>query len=250
MRLPKPKSLLGLLLYGVGAIALIMFGKVMWSLVDYTIQQIATTAGLDHFIAKGWPAAWAWVVHNIYWTALVAALFGGAAAGAWLTYFLTIREHGALSPIDRIALAGRADELAQKISALAGEYTAAKNIAWNDKSSDVNTHREQTTKIDARFIEKFGERHYKDVLEIVDLSSRLVQLDSGLVWRGKHLMHASNIDDIAQLMTHIAVSLRHPKPMFSASDEQRLKNHIKTLEEQSARLTAIISAPEKSPEAH
>lgn len=83
MRIPKPKSAPGLLLWGVTATAILALGRVVWVLVGQNIETVSADKGYDKFLLTRWPDIMAWLAENGFWLSLLAAAFLGAALALW-----------------------------------------------------------------------------------------------------------------------------------------------------------------------
>ena len=160
----------------------------------------------------------------------------GMAIGAWIDAILRRRESSAQTnatnnagaPIDRLALADRADELVRRLSALHGAWESERGRAWQDdvgarvqNPTDPLSHfkRTSTTHVDGKYKERYGEQCMGDVLQITTLAQKCIQLDASEVWwlcRG--VTHSSDLQDRAYFFSRISARLRHSEPDIPLRD--------------------------------
>lgn len=92
MRLPKPKSGPGLLLYGVSLVALGLVGRVLWVLVGQNVETVSAEKGYDKLLARHWGEIMNWLGHNSFWLSLVTAAFLGGTLALWAYIALQAKE--------------------------------------------------------------------------------------------------------------------------------------------------------------
>lgn len=84
MRLPKPKSKPGILLYGVTFLCIATIARVLWVLVGQNIENVSTEKGFDKLLSKHWTEIMAWLGDNGFWLSLSAAALIGAMLALWV----------------------------------------------------------------------------------------------------------------------------------------------------------------------
>lgn len=85
MKLPKPKSLPGLFLYGIVLIALLMVVRLLWAVFDLNFEKLATEQGWDSLLANNASTLGRWFMDNLFWLSLSTASVVSFALGAWAT---------------------------------------------------------------------------------------------------------------------------------------------------------------------
>jgi hypothetical protein len=83
MRLPKPKSAPGILLYFISAAAFILVVRIAWVLVGQNVETVSAQKGYDKLLSRHWTAIMNWLAVNGFWLSLTTTAFLGAALALW-----------------------------------------------------------------------------------------------------------------------------------------------------------------------
>jgi hypothetical protein len=141
----------------------------------------------------------------------------GFAVGAWLDTLLK-RQSAKLAnnEIDRETLASEAETLAANISALIGDYSGRAQIAWHQDAATMRAGRGifvNTAEIEAKAVERYGEKYHKDVWRVIALAQKCIQLDDRTeIWFASQSFNYRQIEQLPVLLAKIAVNLRHSQP--------------------------------------
>lgn len=88
MQLPKPKSLPGLLLYGLTFVCVVLFLRISWVVVGQNIETVSADKGYDKLLSKHWAEIMAWLGENGFWLSLTFSFFLGATIALWVNLIL------------------------------------------------------------------------------------------------------------------------------------------------------------------
>lgn len=83
MRIPKPKSAPGLLLYGATVASVFLFGRIVWVLVGQNIETVSSDKGYDKFLLARWSDIMGWLAENGFWLSLIGAALIGVTLALW-----------------------------------------------------------------------------------------------------------------------------------------------------------------------
>lgn len=84
MRLPKPQSAPGLLIWAITIAFGIVAGNVLYVLIGQNIENVSAEKGFDTLLSRHWPDIMAWWAENGFWLALTFAFFFGATLALWI----------------------------------------------------------------------------------------------------------------------------------------------------------------------
>jgi hypothetical protein len=157
--------------------------------------------------------AWFTAFAGHSWFHWIGGSIIGFAIGVWLdTLFKRQSATLAINEIDKESLASEAEILAANVSELIGDYSARAQIAWLQDPTAEGGMRFKHAEIEAKAIERYGEKYHKDVWRVIALAQKCIELDHGEIWMMSHGINYHLIEQLPILLTKIAVNLRHSQP--------------------------------------
>lgn len=98
MRLPKPKSAPGILLYTITAAAALLLARILWVLIGQNVETVSAEKGYDKLLSRHWTEIMDWLGQNGFWLSLATAAFLGGTVALWAYIALQAKDASPPSP--------------------------------------------------------------------------------------------------------------------------------------------------------
>lgn len=177
-------------------------------------------------------AAWAWFESKVPYWAMALIFLGVMICGLAAAYYIQgiilkrkqSRAIDKLVTIDREELAGKLEEMAQKIAALVGEYRGPMQEEWwkDAMIRDPSAIRTGMARIEGKLIEKYSDKYAANVWGLVRRASKVIQFDRGLLWHiQRGVRHENDLAELYTVLAQIADDIRYPAPPLPETDRRR-----------------------------